>query len=124
MTRTRQQVGRLGEEAAVRHLERLGWRIIARNHRTAAGEIDVIAHDGSTLVFVEVRARSSLAFGMASEALTAAKARRLAQCALAYLAEHGLSDGAPGHDWRIDYVAVTISHGRVARLEHFKHALQ
>jgi len=124
VTLARQQAGQLGEEAAVRHLERLGWRIIARNYRTAAGEIDVVAQDGSALVFVEVRARSSLAFGTAGEALTAAKARRLVHCALAYLAEHSLPDSGPGHDWRIDYVAVTLSRGRVARLEHFKHALQ
>src|SRR5688500_4568618 len=116
----RQRVGRLGEDAAVQHLERLGWTILHRNHRCGAGEIDVVGLDGTELVFVEVRTRSSTRFGAPEEALTAAKARKLVACALTYLT----AEPQGGQSWRIDFVAVSVHRGRVERLEHFKHALQ
>jgi putative endonuclease len=110
----------LGEDAAVQHLERLGWTILHRNHRCGAGEIDVVGLDGTELVFVEVRTRSSSRFGAPEEALTATKARKMVACALTYLTtETGI-----GTTWRIDFVAVRVDRGRVQRLEHFKHALQ
>jgi putative endonuclease len=119
-TSVRQQVGRLGEDAAVQHLERLGWSILRRNLRSQAGEIDIVGLDGTELVFVEVRTRSSSRFGAPEEALTAAKARKLVACALTYLT----AEGWTGQSWRIDFVAVRVDRGRIQRLEHFKHALQ
>jgi putative endonuclease len=53
----RRQLGRLGEDLAAQHLERLGYRVVVRNHRTRHGELDIVAADGATLVFVEVKTR-------------------------------------------------------------------
>ncbi|MGH2352896.1 MAG: YraN family protein [Chloroflexota bacterium] len=120
MSVTRQHLGRLGEAAATRYLERAGWQIVDRNYRCPLGEIDIVGRDGDALVFVEVRTRSNSRFGAPEESVTPAKARRMAQCALAYLEAHPAHDG----DWRVDFVAVLIERGRVVRLEHYKHALQ
>ena len=120
MTLARQQIGRLGEAAAVRYLERAGWRIVERNYRCPYGEIDIVAQDGETIVFVEVRARSGEAFGGPEESVTPAKAGRMARCALAYVQAHPEQCAA----WRIDFMAVRIARGRVTHLEHFQHALQ
>ena len=55
--------GRVGEEAAVRHLKKQGYQILSRNFRKAFAEVDIVARDGETLVFIEVKTRSSLQFG-------------------------------------------------------------
>jgi putative endonuclease len=120
VSEARRRTGRLGEDAAAAYLDRAGWTILHRNYRCSQGEIDVVAWDGDELVFLEVRARSSSTFGAPEEALTRAKARKVACCALAYLQERG-HDRLP---WRIDFVAVSVTRGRVTRLEHFRHALQ
>jgi putative endonuclease len=120
MTAARHRVARLGEDAAAQYLSAAGWRIVHRNYRCSQGEIDIVAEDGPDLVFVEVRTRSSAAFGAPEESLTAAKAQKMAACALAYLQAHPESRRA----WRLDFVAVEVAGGRVSRLEHFKHALQ
>jgi putative endonuclease len=107
---SRSDVGRAGEEAAVRHLLASGYRIVARNVRYRLGEIDVVAQDGGCLVFVEVKTRSSTGFGTAAEAVTARKRQRLVQLASLYLAGHGGMDRpcrfdvvavepGPGSDW-------------------------
>jgi putative endonuclease len=116
----RQVLGRRGEDVAVQHLTRAGWTIVERNVRTPPGEIDVVALDGECLVFVEVRARATTAFGTAEESITPAKARRMARCALSYLA----ALAAPHPDWRVDLIAIRFERGRVPRLEHYQHVLQ
>ncbi|MFO7273824.1 MAG: YraN family protein [Symbiobacteriaceae bacterium] len=83
------QVGREGEEAAVRYLTSLGYRVIARNVRFRSGEIDVVARDGDVLVFVEVKTRRGRGFGSPGEAVTGAKQRRLVRLAALYLARLG-----------------------------------
>jgi putative endonuclease len=116
-------VARLGEDAAVQHLERLGWTILQRNYRCSAGEIDVVGRDGTELVFVEVRTRSNARFGAPEESVTAAKSRQMARCALTYVATER-QPAAAWTTWRIDFIAVEVERGRVRRLEHYKHALQ
>ena len=120
MTVARQRTGKLGETAAVRYLAGAGWQIVERNYRCRYGEIDIVARDGDTTVFVEVRTRSSDQFGAPEESVTYAKAQRMAQCALAYAQAHPEQCAA----WRVDFIAVRVARGRVIRLEHFKHALQ
>ena len=84
--RTPAQATGLGaEDAAARLLARHGLEIVARNYRTRLGEIDLVARDGATLVFVEVRSRASGRFGGALESVTAAKRRRLVAAARQYL---------------------------------------
>lgn len=83
--------GRNAETLAARYLESRGLTIVERNYRCRYGEIDLIARDGLTLVFVEVRARRSRAFGGAAASITAAKRNKLRRTALHYLAALGRS---------------------------------
>ena len=81
--------GAAAETLAADFLARRGVEIIARNYRCRGGEIDLIARDRDMLVFVEVRLRSSVAFGGAAASITATKRRRLARAAGHYLAKLG-----------------------------------
>lgn len=85
----RRAQGRRGEEEAVRWLQGQGYQILERNVATRAGEIDVVALDGDTLCFIEIKARGSGAFGPAIAAVTPAKQRRLARAAALYLVRRG-----------------------------------
>jgi len=78
--------GRWGEDAAGRFLRQKGYRILARNYRTRGGELDIVAMDGETLVFVEVKSRRSERFGGPLEAVDANKRARMTKAALAYIA--------------------------------------
>jgi len=100
----RQTCGKLGEDLACVELERRGYAILARRYRTRAGEIDIVARDGETLVFVEVKARAGRAFGDPAEAITPLKRRRLGRMALDYLAR---LPRAPG-PCRFDVVAILM----------------
>ncbi|MGH7633527.1 MAG: YraN family protein [Gemmatimonadaceae bacterium] len=82
----RQSLGKLGEDLACRELERRGYAIVARRHRTRYGEIDIISERDGMLVFVEVKARRTAHHGTAVEAVTCWKQRRVAAMALDYLA--------------------------------------
>lgn len=82
--------GRAAEDEAVAWLERQGYRIEARNVTNAAGEIDIVARDGDTLCFIEVKARSTGDFGLAIEAVDQRKQRRLARAAALHLALQGI----------------------------------
>src|SRR5438309_11157615 len=92
MSRGKQIVGKWGEDLACRELERRGYAIIARRYRRRGGEVDIIARDGPTLVFVEVKARESRAFGEAAEAVTMVKRRRIVQLAMDYVARRRVSN--------------------------------
>lgn len=80
--------GRVGEDDAVRWLEGRGYRVVERNARTPAGEIDLVARDGDTLCFVEIKARSDDGYGPAIEAVGRRKQRRLVRVARLWLADH------------------------------------
>ena len=110
--------GRVGEHVAELHLTKQGLSIVDRNFRSRQGEIDLIATDGDELVFVEVRTRATRSYGSPEESLTRAKQQHMVRCALAYLALH------PAAKWRIDVIAIELDRGRVARIDHYKHALQ
>ena len=105
MTDRRQTFGRQSEALAVRHLKRQGYRIVAQNYRNRLGEIDIVAKDRSTLVFVEVKARRTPRFGPPKAAVTPQKQRKLSMVALAYLKETGQSEAAA----RFDVVAIDAS---------------
>lgn len=79
------RLGDRGEELAARFLRGNGYRILARNYRCPRGEIDIIARDGETVVFVEIKGRSTRRFGSPLDAVTPAKRRRLAVTAHHYL---------------------------------------
>ena len=91
-----------GATAAARLLKHMGYRIIEKNYRNAIGEIDIIARDGHSLVFVEVKARRSGRFGSAKGAITRKKQQQLSRTALLYLKESGQSEASA----RFDVVAI------------------
>jgi putative endonuclease len=92
MTHARIALGKTGEDLACQELERRGYAIVARRYRRRGGELDIIARDGKTMVFVEVKAREGRAFGEASEAVTRRKQRKITQLAIDYLMRHRLTD--------------------------------
>jgi putative endonuclease len=96
-------LGLRGERAAARLLKKKGYRVVARGRRTRLGELDLVAVDGRTVVFVEVKTRTALDAGHPAEAITEAKQRRLTRAALAFLRYHGLLECRA----RFDVVAVT-----------------
>jgi putative endonuclease len=116
----RQALGRQGEDLAVDHLKRAGYRILERNVRSRWGEIDVIARDGDCLVFVEVRTVRSAKM-LPEESIGPRKQRRMAALAMRYLqATHQTET-----DWRVDVVAVEMDErGQVKRLEHHVSAVE
>lgn len=96
-------LGAVGEMLAAEHLKRSGYRILERNYRCKAGEIDVVAKEGGVLAFVEVRSKSSDAFGTPLESIRFRKRSKLRQVAAYYLAERSIDcDGI-----RFDAVGVT-----------------
>lgn len=105
----RQALGRWGEDLAVRHLQALGWQVLDRNWRCREGELDVVARDGGSLVFVEVKARSGLGYGEPAEAVSPAKARRIRVLAARWLAEPDRPEG--WWDLRFDVVSVLRTEG-------------
>ena len=114
-------LGRRGEDAAARHLKRLGYKIVARGSRSSLGEIDLVAVDGRTVVFVEVKTRQSQDAGHPVDAVDAEKQRRLTRLAVAFLKQHGLLE----YPVRFDIVGVTWPGGsRRPRIEHFLGAFE
>lgn len=98
-------VGQQGETLACQYLSRQGYRVIVRNYRTRLGEIDIIAEERGTLVFVEVKTRRGHQCGHPFEAVTPAKCRQISKVALEYLAE----TGREGCSARFDVVAISIA---------------
>jgi putative endonuclease len=108
MTHQRQNFGRLGESLAERHLRNNGYEIVCRNYRTRFGEIDIIARDRDTIVFVEVKARSSTAYGSAKAAITPHKRRKISMLALYYLKTTRQTSARA----RFDVVTISTDHGK------------
>ncbi len=79
------KLGEKGEELAAKFLKKNGYKIIEQNYKTPLGEIDIIAKDGDAIVFIEVKARESLAYGLPFESVNRAKKRKIASVALLYL---------------------------------------
>jgi putative endonuclease len=99
--------GKEGEELALKFLKKNGYRIVERNYRCRYGEIDIIARDGAVLVFVEVKARASGAFGLPAESVDARKQRHIINASTEYLAKNGLTD-TPA---RFDVVSIEMGGG-------------
>jgi putative endonuclease len=97
--------GRAAEEAAAAFLTARGWAVLARNHRTPAGELDLVCADGPVIVVVEVKARSGTQFGDALESIGPRKQRRLRASAAWWMAGHGWA----GHSLRFDVVDVSLA---------------
>ncbi len=102
MTLQRQQLGKSGEDPRRAGAGGARYVILARRYRTRHGEIDIVAQEGETLVFVEVKARATAEFGTAAEAVTAHKRRRLTAMAVDYLARTNWTN----RPCRFDVVAI------------------
>ena len=85
MTLHKKELGAKGEEIAVRYLKSRGYRILERNYRIKLGEIDIIAEQGTDLVFIEVKTRSDILFGSPFDSVTVPKQKQLAKVALEYI---------------------------------------
>ena len=121
MSTGRQALGRRGERLARQRLEATGYSVLQANYRAKAGEIDLIAEKGDTLVFVEVRTRTGRAVGAPEESLTPQKRAHLVDAAGEYLQANGAED----REWRIDLVAVEVGRdGRVQRLDVVENAVE
>ena len=105
MNPSRLNIAKIGESLAAEHLKARGCKILAQNYRTKRGEIDLIVRDEEFIVFVEVKTRRSLQFGLPQEAVTIQKQRQISKVALAYLQAQNLLD-AP---CRFDVIAIHLS---------------
>ncbi|UCD10695.1 MAG: YraN family protein [Nitrospinaceae bacterium] len=103
MTRKRKNFGEEGEAAAAAFRRKKGYRILERNFRTNAGEIDLVAEQGRAVVFIEVKSRAGPVYGQPLDALTPAKVNKLRQMAALFLARHGIRD----QEVRFDVVSVS-----------------
>ena len=120
MSKARQSLGRQGEQLAADKLVELGYRLVARNYRCAAGEIDLITQKDEQWVFVEVRTRRGRKFGTPEESITPRKKAHLIAAAQTYLQENELID----IDWRIDLVAIEFNtQGDRLRIEILENAV-
>ncbi|MBU1207410.1 MAG: YraN family protein [Proteobacteria bacterium] len=104
MTKERLSLGKKGEDLAIAYLEKLKYKILARNYQCAVGEMDIIARDRDTLVFIEVKTRATKDFGGPAAAVNGRKQRQLSKVALNYLNQKKLSD-VPA---RFDVVAIEL----------------
>jgi putative endonuclease len=112
-------LGAKGEKAAARYLRKAGYHVVARSQRSRLGEIDLVAVDGRTVVFVEVKTRASHDAGHPADAIDADKQRRLTRAALGYLKRHGLLECSA----RFDVIAITWpANGRRPVIEHIQNA--
>jgi putative endonuclease len=121
-TDLRHHLGRIGEDLALAHLERLGYTLVARNHRTRYGELDLVVFDGTTLVFAEVKTRRASGSGRGPwEALHERKRRQVRRMAAAFLLE--AADRPRSADLRFDAIGVVIdAYGKLVRLDHLEAA--
>jgi putative endonuclease len=114
-------LGQRGEEAAEWFLRKLGYIIVARGHRDRIGEIDLVAVDGRTVVFVEVKTRTSQDAGHPADAVDEHKQRQLTRLALSYMKRHDLLECKA----RFDVVAITWPDRKgKPKIEHFKNAFE
>jgi len=113
-------LGELGEKAARGYIERTGFTVLDTNFHCPWGEIDIVALEGDSLVFLEVKTCNSNAIGPPEESITPGKSRRLIATAETYLQSR---TDLPSH-WRIDMVAVDVDRlGRITRIERIENAV-
>lgn len=114
--RAKDELGRRGEALAARYLEEAGLRIVDRNWRCPAGEIDLVAADGSTLVVIEVKTRSTVNYGHPLEAITPGKLERLYLLASLWARAHDLRFSG----FRVDAVAIVDDGVSTPEIDHLR----
>ena len=112
-------LGSEGEDLAVRFLQKKGYRIVARNYKTPVGEIDIIARDSDTIVFIEVKTRTDISFGYPFEAVNKRKRQKLKNLALLYLKRQGKESPV-----RFDVLSIFCMDNGKKDIEHIKDAFE
>ncbi len=118
MVDTRKKLGNRGEKIAAKFLRKQGYRIIEKNYHSRLGEIDIVAKEDESIVFVEVKTRRSTDFGLPEEALSYDKRRRLSKLALGYLAHRRIKDT----NCRFDMVSILMDTKKVKHIKLIKNA--
>lgn len=113
----RKKLGQRGEDTAVRYIEKKGYCLQARNYWTCYGELDIVCSCEQTLVFIEVKTRTSQVFGSPEEAVTPRKIDHIKKAALLYLQQEGQGYS----DLRFDVITILIKQGR-ATINHIENA--
>ena len=119
MSTQKKILGRWGEDLAVQFLERKGYTILDRNYFTPFGELDIIAAVQDSLVFVEVKTRSSNKFAFPEQSVTHRKQQRMLKAAEQYYDRHPASP----ETWQFDVIAVTRKLGAPPEMEHFENVI-
>jgi putative endonuclease len=114
MSLWRRRCGQQGEELAVAHLKKHGYRIQHQNYRSRRGEIDIIAWDGPVLVFIEVKTKGQATFGAPQAMVNSQKQKKMVHVAMTYVQQQALQDVA----LRFDVVAVTLRPQRLPEVTH------
>ena len=121
MPDSRKELGAKGEKLAARFLRRKGYKIVQRNYRCKLGEVDIVAEQDKTLVFVEVRTKQTEKFGPPQSSVTSTKRRHISRVALFYIKEKGLVE----QSCRFDVIAITFPSGsRKPNIEHIENAFE
>jgi putative endonuclease len=108
-----------GEDLAVKFLKEIGYKIVAKNYKTQIGEIDIIARDGDTTVFIEVKTRTNDSFGYPFESVHTGKRRKLRNLALLYLKKQGKELPV-----RFDVLSILCTENGKKEIEHIKDAFE
>jgi putative endonuclease len=111
-------LGSMGESIAATFLKGAGFSIVERNFRCVCGELDIIARDGRTIVFIEVKCRNNEIYGSPQLAVTAFKQRQISKAALVWLSKRRLYDA----EARFDVVAILLREGALPEIEHIRNA--
>jgi putative endonuclease len=119
VTGRKQQIGHWGENLAAKYLAERGFEVLERNIRTAYGEIDLLARAGLLTVFIEVKTRTSLTYGLPEEAITYKKRAHMLACAQAYIQSHPEIRG----EWRVDVISIYRCPGGEPEITYFENAL-
>ncbi len=120
----RLDTGRIGEQWCVEFLKKKGYKIVERNFRCRYGEIDVVARDGDTLVFIEVKTRRSRGFGLPKDSLDARKKRRIITASMNFLRKAAVVDPSLQEcPVRFDVVGIELGQGGYA-VEHIQNAFE
>jgi putative endonuclease len=121
MGKAKIELGERGENIALDFLRKNGYHILAENFRSPLGEIDLVAREGAETVFVEVKTRRSLEFGMPEESVTSGKQKQILKSALIYLKGKGFHEV----NCRFDVISIIVdNNGKVKRLKLIKNAFE
>ncbi len=117
---SRKRLGDAGERLAAERLRQAGYIVRAHNYRCQAGEVDIVAEEAGDIVFVEVKTRRGVSYGLPEEAVTPAKQRKLIAAAQTYLEAHGCAAAS----WRVDVVAIALTRaGMLEEVRIYRHAI-